>query len=96
MRTTNYPLRLPASIMEEARRAAAQDGVSLNQFIGTALAEKVAALRTEAVLRDRARRADRRAFDAVLSRAGGTPPRPGDEVPEAWPAPAASPPSSPR
>lgn len=82
MRTTNYPLRLPASIMQEARKAAEQDGVSLNQFIGTALAEKVSALRAEAVLRERARRADRARFDEVMSRAGGTPPREGDEVAE--------------
>lgn len=39
-------------------------------------------LRTDAVLRERARRADRRTFDEVMSRAGGTPPRPGDELPE--------------
>ena len=36
----------------------------------------------EAVLRERARRADRRKFDEVMSRAGGTPPRDGDELPE--------------
>jgi hypothetical protein len=83
MRTSNFPLRAPASIMEEARKAAAEDGVSLNQFIATALAEKVSALRTEAVLTARARRADRVKFDAVMSRAGGTPPREGDEPPEA-------------
>lgn len=83
MRTSNFPLRAPASIMEEAKKAAAEDGVSLNQFIATALAEKVSALRTEAVLNARARRADRRKFDAVLSRAGGSAPRKGDELPEA-------------
>lgn len=35
MRTTNDPLRLPASIMQEAKKAAEQDGVSLNEVIGT-------------------------------------------------------------
>lgn len=80
MAAGNYPLRIPNSLLEEARRAAAEDGVSLNQFIGTALAEKVSALRTQAVLEERARRADRVAFDAVMARAGGTPPRAGDEV----------------
>ncbi|SUS05939.1 conserved hypothetical protein [uncultured Defluviicoccus sp.] len=76
----NYPLRIPESILREARLAAAQDGVSLNQFIGAALAEKVSALRAQAVLEERARRADRAAFDAVMARAGGTPPREGDET----------------
>ncbi len=35
---------------------------------------------TQAVLDERARRADRVAFDAVMARAGGTPPREGDEI----------------
>jgi len=70
MPTTNYPLRVPASIMAEAEKAAAQDGVSLNQFISTAVAEKVSALRTQAVLQARAARADRGKFDAVIARAG--------------------------
>ena len=83
MPTTNYPLRVPASIMAEAKKAAVQDGVSLNQFISTAVAEKVSALRTEAVLQARAERADRRKFDEVIARAGGQPPRDGDEVDEA-------------
>ncbi len=78
----NYPLRIAQSILREARLAAAQDGVSLNQFIGTALAERVAALRTQAVLEVRARSADRAAFDAVMARTGGTPPREGDEIVE--------------
>ncbi len=81
MTTTNYPLRVSASIMGEAKKAAAQDGVSLNQFIGTALAEKVSAVRTEAVLKDRANRADRKRFDEVMAKAGGQPPREGDEPP---------------
>lgn len=80
MRMVDFPLRVSASIMEEAKKAAAQDGISLNQLIGTALAEKVSALRTEAVLLERAKRADRRNFDEVMSRAGGTPPREGDEI----------------
>ncbi|HIJ93098.1 MAG: hypothetical protein QF511_08260 [Rhodospirillales bacterium] len=81
MPTTNYPLRVPASIMGEAKKAAAQDGVSLNQFIGTALAEKVSAVRTAAVLEARAARADRKKFDAAMAKAGGQPPREGDEPP---------------
>ncbi len=81
MATTNYPLRVPASIMAEAKKAAKQDGVSLNQFISTALAEKVSALRTQAVLEVRAARAERKSFDEVMAKAGGQPPREGDEVP---------------
>lgn len=47
----SYPLRLQASVMAEARRAAKAEGVSLNQFINVAVAEKVVAVRAEAILR---------------------------------------------
>jgi hypothetical protein len=47
----SYPLRLQASLMAEARRAAKSEGVSLNQFINVAVAEKVSAVRAEAFLR---------------------------------------------
>jgi len=67
--------------MQEARKAAAEDGVSLNQFIATALAEKVSALRTETVLKARAARADRTRFDAALAKVRPQPPREGDELP---------------
>ena len=58
MPTTNDPLRMPASIMAEAKKASAQDGVSLNQFTSTAVAEKVSALRAQAMLESRAAGAD--------------------------------------
>jgi len=47
----SYPLRLQASVMAEARRVAKSEGVSLNQFNNVAVAEKVSAVRTEAILR---------------------------------------------
>jgi predicted HicB family RNase H-like nuclease len=39
MGKSNYALGAPESILAAARRAAKRDGVSLNQFIYTALAE---------------------------------------------------------
>lgn len=81
---SNFPLRLPASIKRAAEDLAEEDGVSLNQFIASAVAEKVSALRTIDYLATRARRADRAAFRDVLARAGlGRPPVPGDELPPA-------------
>jgi len=82
MSKSNYPLKAPASILAAARRAAARDGVSLNQFINTALAEKVAALEAEEVFTKRAARADKSRFLDVLRGIGPEPPRPGDELPE--------------
>ena len=79
---SNFPLRLPASIKRAAEGLAHEDGVSLNQFIASAVAEKVSALRTLDYLEGRARRADPAAFRAVLARAGrGNPPLPADELP---------------
>jgi len=82
-RTPTYPLRLPASIKNEAERLAAAEGTSLNQFVATAVAEKVAALRTASYFTERRGRADWAAFDRLMSRPGGGKPRPGDEMPEA-------------
>lgn len=81
-RPSTYPLRLPASIKAEAEKLAASDGTSLNQFVATAVAEKVAALRTASYFAERKRRADRAAFERLMARPGGEPPRPGDEMPE--------------
>ncbi|WP_044561740.1 YlcI/YnfO family protein [Azospirillum sp. B4] len=80
-KTSTYPLRLPASVKAEAERLAAEDGTSLNQFVATAVAEKLAALRTAAYFIERSGRGDRTAFRALLTREGGAPPQPGDELP---------------
>lgn len=78
--TATYPLRLPTSIKAEAERLAAAEGTSLNQFVATAVAEKVAALRTASFFAERQGRADWDAFDRLMKRDGGVPPRAGDEL----------------
>ena len=79
--TSNYALRLLASVKAEAERVAREEGTTLNQFINVAVAEKLAALRTERYFRERAGRADDlTAFDRFLAEAGDEPPRDGDEV----------------
>lgn len=55
MSKSTYPLKLPTSVKKAAAELAATDGVSLNQFIAAAVAEKVGSLRTaREFLRDRA------------------------------------------
>ncbi|MBP7334587.1 toxin-antitoxin system HicB family antitoxin [Niveispirillum sp.] len=81
-RMSTYPLRLPASVKAEAERVAAEDGTSLNQFVATAVAEKLAVMRTATFFTERRGKGDRDAFRALLTRRGGQPPQPGDEVPE--------------
>ncbi|MCL2297104.1 MAG: Arc family DNA-binding protein [Proteobacteria bacterium] len=77
---STYPLRLPKSLKEEVARVAKRDGTSVNQFIAIAVAEKISALETEAFFAKRAEGADMEAFQAILFRSGGEPPRPADEL----------------
>jgi hypothetical protein len=46
MSKSSYPLKLPHSVKAAAERLAKADGVSLNQFIATAVAEKIGTLNT--------------------------------------------------
>lgn len=60
-------VRLPDSLHGLAKELASQDRVSMNQFIASAVAEKVSALATEAHLRERAARASQARFEAALA-----------------------------
>jgi hypothetical protein len=83
MKKSNFALRLPPSLMDEARKLAKSEGVAVNQLINVAIAEKVAALRTEEYFAERADRADIDRARSILNRAGvGRSPLPGDELPE--------------
>jgi len=48
MSKATYPLKLPLSIKKAAQRLAKEDGVSLNQWIAVAVAEKVGVIETAA------------------------------------------------
>lgn len=61
-------LRLPESMHRKLAELAKQEGVSMNQLINSAIAEKLAALMTEAYLEERAGRASRERFTEALSR----------------------------
>ena len=74
------PLRLPASVKEEVARHAKADGTSFNQFVATAVAEKLAAMNTAAYFAERRDRADFDAFDRIMSRSGGELPQADDQV----------------
>ena len=77
--TSTYPLRLPKSVKAAAEKLAREEGISMNQFVATAVAEKLAALQTATFFAERRKRADLPAFRKLLKRAGGVPPREGDE-----------------
>ena len=48
MSKATYPLKLPMSIKKAAQRLAKEDGVSLNQWIAVAVAQKVGSVETAA------------------------------------------------
>lgn len=86
MRKSNFALRLQPSLLQELRGVAEAEDTTLNQFINVAVAEKLAALRTEAYFRERAARADIPGALKILDRLGvGTAPRPDDRLPELLP-----------
>jgi hypothetical protein len=81
MRKSNVALRLQESLLDEARRVAATEGVALNQFINVAVAEKLSALRTEDYFLERASRGNVSKAKRLLKRAGrGNPSVSGDEL----------------
>ena len=61
-------LRLPDSLHKQLREVAKQEGISINQFVSTAIAEKMSALLTEALLEKRAQRGSREKFERVLAK----------------------------
>jgi len=73
-----YALRLPLSLKSGAQQMAREDGSTLNQFIVSAVAEKLAALKTASYFAQRAQDGDLDQALKLLSRAGGMPPATGD------------------
>ena len=73
-------LRLPDSLHNQIRLLAKQEGVSINQLLASAAAEKVTALLTEEYLEERARRGNREKFRAVLAKVPDDAPAPQDEI----------------
>ncbi|ANB02850.1 YlcI/YnfO family protein [Ectothiorhodospira sp. BSL-9] len=76
---TALTIRLPDSVHARIKELAARDGVSVNQFIASAAAEKMASVMTLDYLRAEAAQGRREDFLAVLDRAPDAPPLPGDE-----------------
>jgi hypothetical protein len=80
MSKSTYPLKLPNSVKNAAAELAKIDGVSLNQFIAAAVAEKVGALRTASeFLQQRAGSARPKDLVKYLRRAPKADPVKGDE-----------------
>lgn len=81
MSKASYPLKLPASIKEAAARLAREDGVSLNQWIAVAIAQKIGVIETASdFLKRRAGKARPKDMLPFLNKAKREAPPVGDEV----------------
>lgn len=82
MSRATYPLKLPNSVKDAAARLAKRDGVSLNQWIASAVAQKVGVIETaESFLKRRAGNSTGEGFAAFLDRVPSSPAEPQDEPP---------------
>jgi len=61
-------LRLPDSLHKEVKSLAQKEGVSINQFISSAVAEKMSALLTESYLKERSLKGDKKSFLKAMSK----------------------------
>ena len=71
---SNFTLRMPLSLKSGAEQVAREDGSTLNQFIVSAVAEKLAALKTADYFAQRAAKGDLNAALAMLNRSDGQAP----------------------
>jgi hypothetical protein len=79
MSKSTYPLKLPLSTKRAAQRLAKEDGVSLNQWIAVAVAEKVGVIETAAeFFKNRAKGATGKGLIKFLRQAPKNVPEPED------------------
>lgn len=76
-------VQIPDSLYKNLQVLAEQDGISIDQFIATAVAEKIAALTTETYLEELAKRGSWNKYKAVLAKAPEVEPEPHDQLPTA-------------
>ena len=61
-------VRLPESLHEKIKQLAQDEGISINQFLVVAAAEKMSALMTEDYLKNEAKKGNRRDFDSFMNK----------------------------
>lgn len=65
---SSLSIRIPESLHKSLKVIAKKDRVSINQFITSAVTEKITALETEAYLSTRAENGDRDKYQNVLNK----------------------------
>ena len=80
MSGSKYPVKLPPSLGNAARKLAEEDGLSLSQWVSIAVAQKISSVETaEAFFQRRSQWADQVDLLEILRNAPDRPPDPGDE-----------------
>jgi uncharacterized protein (DUF1778 family) len=77
-------LRIPDSLHRTLKDAAEQDGVSINQFVSLAVAEKLSALQTFNLIADKAAKGSRKKFLKAMSMVPAGDAIEGDEIPTGY------------
>lgn len=73
-------VNLPNSLIQKLEQLSAQEGIPVDQFIATAVAEKMSALLTEEYLEERGRRGSREKYDRALAQVPDVEPEERDRV----------------
>lgn len=73
-------LRIPNSLHKQIRHLAKREGISINQFVASAAAEKMSALLTEEYIEARAKRASLKKFEKVLKKVPDVEPEDYDRI----------------
>ena len=79
--TVTYPRRLPASLKAAVAEISKEDGTSINQFVTTAVAEKLSAMKTAKFFTSHRAKADIKTARRILRRKGGQSPTSEDRLP---------------
>lgn len=74
-------VQIPDSLQKSLCDLANRDGISIDQFISTAIAEKLAALMTESHLTERSKRGSREKYEAILAKVPDVEPEAYDKMP---------------
>jgi hypothetical protein len=77
---SSLSLRLPDSLHRHIKEFSEKEGVSINQFISTAVAEKMSALSTQNYLDERAKRGSKTKLNKLLRRVPAVEPEIHDKI----------------
>ncbi len=76
----NIALRVPESLGKKLKEFAQKESISMNQFIATAVAEKMASLETYDYLEERSKRGSIKHLQSILDKVPDTKPDKEDEL----------------